>query len=358
MKIVILAGGVGTRFWPMSRRDEPKQLCRLFSKKTMLEETVERFRSYPKNKIYISTSKILEKQIRKLFSDLPQENFIIEPACYDTAPAMGYAAAYLAKQDPDEPIAFIPSDHKIGRVDKFLRCLKEAERMILKTDKLLDISVYPFSPSTTLGYTKIGKRITEKNGVEFYEFLGHKEKPNFKTAQKYLDEGNYLWHANYYMWTPKNFLEAYKKYAPETYKILLEIQSLFGKNQEEKIIDLYKKMKKISFDYAITEKMDSQNISIILGDFDWNDIGAWNTLYENMLTKTDEKRNMVIGDRLNIDTSGCLIYGKENKMIATIGLDDLVIVDTDDALLICPKSRAQEVKKAVDELKLRGGKYL
>jgi len=117
-------------------------------------------------------------------------------------------------------------------------------------------------------------------------------------------------------------------------------------------------MKKISFDYAITEKMDPQNISIILGDFDWNDIGAWNTLYENMLTKTDEKRNMVIGDRLNIDTSGCLIYGKENKIIATIGLDDLVIVDTDDALLVCPKSRAQDVKKAVDELKLRGGKYL
>ncbi|HHE45843.1 MAG TPA: mannose-1-phosphate guanylyltransferase [Candidatus Moranbacteria bacterium] len=358
MKIIILAGGVGTRFWPMSRKNKPKQLCKLLSSKTMLEETVERFKNYPKNKIYISTTKILEKPIREIFSDFPSENFIIEPACRDTAPAMGFVATYLAKKDPDEPIAFIPSDHKIGRVEKLLHCLEEAEQVILKTGKLLDISVYQFSPSTTLGYTKIGKRIMEKDGVEFYEFLGHKEKPDFKTAQKYLESGNYLWHANYYMWTPRKFLEAYQKYAPEMYKTLLKIQSLLGKGQTEKISALYKSMQKISIDYAITEKINANNIAIILGDFDWNDIGAWNTLYENMLTKTDEKKNMVVGDRLNIDTSNCLVYGKENKMIATIGVDDLVIIDTDDALLVCPKSRAQEVKKAVDELKLRGGKYL
>ena len=358
MKIVILAGGVGTRFWPIGRVNKPKQLCKLLSEKTMLEETRQRFQDYPPEKIFISTTKILEKSIRKILPDIPANNFIIEPACRDTAPAMGYVATYLNKQDPDEPIAFIPSDHKIGRVSKFIRSLKEAERMILETGKLLDISVRPSNPSTTLGYTKIGKLMAEKNGIEFYEFLGHKEKPDFKMAQKYLEAGNYLWHANYYMWTPKKFLSAYQKYVPAMYKTLKKIETLLGTNKEVEISDLYQKMQKISFDYAITEKMSTQDIAIILGDFGWNDIGAWDTLYENMLTKTDEKRNMVVGDRLNIDTSGCIIYGKENKMIATIGIDNLVIIDTDDALLICPKSRAQEVKKVVAELKLRGGKYL
>jgi len=358
MKIVILAGGVGTRFWPMGRTTRPKQLCKLLSDKTMLEETRQRFQNYPPEKIYVSTTQVLEKSIRELLTDIPAENFIIEPACRDTAPAMGYVATYLNQQDPDEPIAFIPSDHKIGQVNKFLNSLKEAEKMILKTGKLLDISVRPFSPSTTLGYTKIGKLINKKNGVEFYEFLGHKEKPDFRTAQKYLEAGNYLWHANYYMWTPKNFLAAYQKYVPEMYQILEKIGALLGRDQETKIIELYQQMQKISFDYAITEKMSVRDIAIILGDFGWNDIGAWDTLYENMLTKTDEKRNMVVGDRLNIDTSECIIYGKENKMIATIGIDNLVVIDTDDALLICPKSRAQEVKKVVAELKLRGRKYL
>ncbi len=358
MKIVILAGGVGTRFWPMGRITKPKQLCKLLSDKTMLEETRQRFKGYLPEKIYISTTKVLEKSIKKLFTDIPAENFIIEPACRDTAPAMGYVATYLNQKDAEEPIAFIPSDHKIGRVKKFLCSLEEAEKMILKTGKLVDISVRPSSPSTTLGYTKVGKLITKKNGIEFYEFLGHKEKPDFKTAQKYLEAGNYFWHANYYMWTPKKFLAAYQKYVPEMYQILKKIGALLGKDQEAKVVDLYKQMQKISFDYAITEKMLVQDIAIILGDFDWNDIGAWDTLYENMLTKTDEKRNMVVGDRLNIDTSECIIYGKENKMIATIGIDNLVIIDTDDALLVCPKSRSQEVKKVVDELKLRGQKYL
>lgn len=357
MKIVILAGGTGTRFWPLSRNDKPKQLCRLLSEKTMLEETLERFKEYPAEKVYISTTKALAGKIKELFSDFPQKNYIIEPALRDTAPAMGYVASYLANIDPDEPMVFVPSDHHIGRIDKFLRSLREAEKVIRETGKLLDISVYPTSPTTTLGYTKIGKMIEERNGVEFYEFLGHKEKPDFKTAQKYLRDGSYLWHANYYMWTPKRFLEAYGKYAPQMYKTLMEIQPLFGVD-EEKITELYSSMEKISIDYAITEKMDPKDLMIIRGDFDWSDIGAWDTLWENMLTKTDEKRNMVMGDRINIDTSGSLIYGREGKIIATVGVDDLVIIDTDDALLVCPKSRAQDVKKLVEEMRQRGGKYL
>jgi mannose-1-phosphate guanylyltransferase len=358
MKIVILAGGGGSRLWPMSRDNVPKQLCRLLSEKTMIEETIDRFKDYPKKDIYISTTRNLEKEIKEILPDIPQENFIVEPAKRDTAPAMGYVAAYLDRLDPDEPIAFIPSDHHIGRVEKLLRCLKEADKVIKETGKMLDISVYPNSPTTTLGYTRIGNLVRESNGVEFYEFLEHKEKPDFETAKRYLEDGNYLWHANYYMWTPKKFLEAYEKYAPDIHSVLKKIQTLIDKNEEDKIRELFLTLPKISIDYAITEKMDPKNLLIIQGDFDWSDIGAWDTLHENMLTKTDERRNLVRGERLNIDTSGCLIFGKDKKLIATVGVDDLVIIDTDDALLVCPKARAQDVKKAVEELKSRGGKYL
>ena len=359
MKIVILAGGTGTRFWPMSRADMPKQLCKLVSAKTMLEETLDRFKEWPKEKIFISTTKSLVDKIKEVLPDFPEDHYIVEPALRDTAPAMGYVANYLFTIDPDEPIAFIPADHHIGQVDKFLRSIKEAEKAILETGKMLDISVYPTSPTTTLGYTKVGKRLRESDGVEFFEFLGHKEKPDHETAQQYLKEGNYLWHANYYMWTPRKFLEAYEKYAPEMYAVLMKIQKLLGdKSKEKEIEDLYETMEKISIDYAITEKMDSSELLIIRGDFDWDDIGAWDTLYQNMLVNTDENNNVVFGERINIDTSGCLIYGREGKMIATIGVDDLVIVDTDDALLVCPKSRAQEVKKVVEILKKKGKKYL
>ena len=359
MRIVILAGGGGSRLWPMSRKELPKQFCKLISEKTMFEETLERFKNYPLEKIYIATTNDLLNQILTLVPKFPRENIIIEPCRRDTGPAMGYAATYLNLIDSNESIAFIPSDHYIGRSDRFLSAIREAEDIINETGKMLDISIYPTSPNTALGYTKIGQKKFEKNGIEFYEFLGHKEKPNFETAKKYIEEGNYLWHANYYMWTPKKLLEAYEKYAPELSVKLKEIALLMKEgNRENEIKKIYLSMDKISIDYAITEKMDPREVLIIQGEFEWKDIGTWDTLYENMLTKTDEKRNLVRGERLDIDTCGCVIYGNDKKLIATIGVDDLVIIDMEDVLLICPKGRSQEVKRAVDELKERGGKYL
>ena len=359
MRIVILAGGGGSRLWPMSRNDMPKQFCKLISDKTMFEETLARFKDYPIEKIYIATTKELLRQVQELVPDFPTKNIIVEPGRRDTGPAMGYAATFLGLLSPDEPIAFIPSDHYIGRNDRFINSIREAEDVIRETGKMLDISIYPTNPNTALGYTKIGAKKFEKNGVEFYEFLAHKEKPDFATAKQYIEDGNYLWHANYYMWTPRKFLEAYEKYAPELSATLKKIALLMkAGNNEEDIKKLYLSMEKISIDYAVTEKMDPTDVLIIQGEFEWKDIGAWDTLHENLLTKTDERRNLVRGERLNIETSGCIIYGKDNKLIATIGIDDLVIIDTDDALLICPKSRSQEVKKVVTELKERGKKYL
>ncbi len=359
MKIVILAGGMGTRFWPLTRDEQPKQLCRLISSKTLLEETLDRFSSWPSEKIFISTTRGLLPKICKLLPDFTERNYIVEPALRDTAPAMGYVAAWLSRLDGEEPIAFVPADHFIGKKEKFLLSLREAEKVICETGKLLDISVTPSGPVTTLGYTKIGKLVRQENGVDFYEFLGHKEKPDQKTAEKYFSQGGYLWHANYYMWTPRKFLESYKKYAPSMYLVLEKIKNLLGEGAKlEVVAKLYEELEKTSFDYAITEKMNSEEILIIKGDFFWDDIGAWNTLYQNALSRTDKNRNLVRGEALMVDTQGCLLYGRKGKMIATLGLENLVIVDTEDALLVCPQARAQEVKKIIEELRKKGKKYL
>jgi len=358
MKIVVLAGGGGTRLWPMSRKNKPKQFCKLISDKTILEETLARFEEWPKEKIFIATTKNLIEPLQEILPNFPKENIIAEPSKRDTAPAMGYAALRLSLADENEPIAFIPSDHYIGQVDRFIKSIQKAEEVIKETGKLLDISIHPTSPNTALGYTKVSNRVLEKDGVEFYQFESHTEKPDFKTAQKYLENGNYLWHANYYMWTPKLFLEAYQEHSPEIHKDLMKIKEAIKEGDEEKVDEIYSQMKKISIDYAIMEKMSPKNVLIIKGDFDWKDIGAWDTLHENLMTKTDEKRNLVRGERLNIDTSNSIIYGTDEKLIATVGLEDIVVVDTKDALLICSKSKAQDIKKVIEELEERGKKYL
>lgn len=352
MKVVILAGGGGTRLWPLSREKKPKQFTKIIGEETLFEQTVKRFLlSFEPKDIYVCLNKNLVEQAQTLAPIISKENYIIEPEKRDTAPAMGLVAAFLFAKFPDEPFVYAPSDHFIGDEDKFIRCLKIAEKTILETGKMLDIAVWPTFPSTVLGYTHIGERMNEVDGIETFQFLGHAEKPQFEIAKKYLQQGDYLWHANYYMWTPRKILEAFKKHSPEHYKVLTDIIKCYRSNNAFKIDELFAMMEKISFDYAITEKIEPENVLIIKGDFDWSDVGAFDVLYEAQKAAVDENNNVVFGKMVSKDSTDCLVYGKPDKIIATVGLSDLVIVDTDDVLLICPKGKAQDVKEIVAELK-------
>ena len=212
MKIIILAGGTGTRFWPQSREKSPKQFSSIIDKKSMIELTYDRFiPAFKKNDIYFSTNKKFVKKIKNFFPGVSEGNIIVEPEKLDTAPAMGFAAAHLFLKFPDEPMVFAPSDHFIANKKEFIKNLQLADQLIRKTGKMMDISITPNFPSTVLGYTRVGSKYLEKNGIKVYQFEGHVEKPDFNHAKKYLESGDYLWHANYYMWTPRLFLEAYKK---------------------------------------------------------------------------------------------------------------------------------------------------
>lgn len=356
MQIVILAGGVGTRLWPLGRKHNPKQFFPMISDKPLVRETYDRFaKTYPKNKIFFSVTADLLPHLRKLFPRVPALQFIVEPSRRDTAPAMGYVATYLSLLSPDEPMVFVPSDHFVANKDIYLRCFKVGEELIKETGKMVDIGITATFPSTVLGYTKIAARYATRRSVSVYHFSGHTEKPDLATAMEYLSNGDYLWHGNYYMWTPRLFLKAFKHYAPAMHATLAEIQELITKRGAKKAIArLYDQLEKVSFDYAITEKIAKHDVLIIKGEFGWSDVGAWDVLYKQLHHTADVSGNVTKGSVIHVDTKNCLFYGHERKVIAAIGVENMVIVDTPDALLVCPIHKAQEVKKLFPELERRG----
>lgn len=355
MNFVILAGGVGERLWPLGTPEKPKQFHALVGDEPLIVQAVRRIfpsvipsgarraesrdltdeisRLRPASRgsarnddLFFSTSERYVSMLKELFPDVPDDHYLVEPARRDTGPAMAYVADRLMKQAPDEPVAFIPSDHTIGDVERFRATLTVAEQLIRETGKMVDIGVPAEFPSTVLGYTHVGKKLEDRDGVEVYEFLGHTEKPARDIAEQYCASGEYLWHASYYMWTPRKIMAAVERYAP----------------------DLLTGTQKISFDYAITEHMDPKDVLILKGDFDWSDVGAWDVLYNKLASAPGE--TVTRGEVVALDCKGSLVFAQGGRKVGVIGLKDMVVVDTPEGLLVCPKNRAQEVKKLVQEM--------
>ncbi len=354
MKIVILAGGKGTRLWPVSRNKRPKQIVPILQGKTLIEETLNRLKGEISFRdVYLLIGEKMFREFKKIAPKITKSgvNIMIEPGSRDTGPAMAWASAVLNDKYPNEPLLFMASDHYIRDKESLWKAIRAEEELVKKTGKLLDISIVPEFPSTALGYTRIGKIFKDIDGVEIFNFKGHKEKPDFKTAKRMIQTGEYLWHANFYMWTPSKFLGAFKKYAPKVYQGIFKTKELWDNKKNSEAKKIYDNLERISVDYAVTEKLNPKDVLIVKGDFGWNDIGSWMALHGEMLSEGDEQQNVVYGDWTGIDTSNSFIMTtSKKKIIATLGVDDIIVVDTEDALLICPRGRSQDVKKIVEEL--------
>lgn len=352
---LILAGGGGTRLWPKSKQETPKQFLKLFDKQTLTQVAVERFAQIlPMEKIFVVT--VSEDYKKEIIKELPKflpENIIVEPARRETGPAHALGALFIASKDSDAVIMTEAADRLVKPIPRYLETLLSASEMAYERHILVAMGVEPRYPHTGLGHIKKGSRIKVKGNIDFYKLDRFVEKPPINLAKKYTESGRYLWNAGQYVWRADDLLNAFKKHAPAIYKNLEDIKPYIGKQNERKIIaEEYKKMPSISVDYAISEK--EKNFCVVAGDFFWTDIGDWREVWAN--SRKDNKSNVVIsgdepgGEVLTFDTNDSLIHSN-GRMVAVVGLDNVVVVDTKEALLVCSKSHAQSVKKVVEKLK-------
>lgn len=345
-----MAGGTGTRLWPLSRTNKPKQFQKLVSDKTMLQDTLARLDFLKPDDIYVSTNAEYETVVREQTAGkIPSSHIILEPALRDTAPSIGLAATYLAKKHPKEVMAIIYADHLIQKKEEFIKKIKVAEKLAREENSLNIIEVKAKFPNVNLGYVKIGKMLRELNGVEVFAFEKFTEKPDLKTAIAFLNSYKYLWNTGLYVWRIETILNKFKKHLPGTYSNLQKIQKSIGtKNEKTVIQQLYPLCDKISIDYGVMEKIDPKEVRIIPAELGWSDVGTWDSIFSELVQGNDN--NLIKAKHVGIDTQGSLIYGTKDKLIATIGVKDLVIVETNDAILICDKKRSHDVKKIVEKL--------
>lgn len=359
---LILAGGGGTRLWPRSRQKTPKQFLKLFDNKTLTQVAVDRFSEIlPMEKIFIVTvSEEYKNEIIKEIPEFKKENILVEPARRETGPSHALGALLIQSKDPDAVIMTEAADRLVKPISRYLETLSRAAEEAYENHVLIAMGVEPRYPHTGLGHIKKGEKIKTPGNVDFYKLEEFVEKPELELAKKYTSSGKYLWNAGQYVWRADDLLNSYKKHQPEIYKNLEEIRPHLDKLDEGKfLISEYQKMPSISVDYAISEK--EKNFLVVAGDFFWTDIGDWREVWAN--SKKDNKSNVVIsendkgGEIETIDTTDSLIHS-DGRMIAVVGLDNVVVVDTKDALLVCSKSHAQSVKKIVEKLKEENRKEL
>ncbi len=353
MYIVIMAGGKGTRFWPRSRAATPKQLLDITGEQTMIQQTVERVLpvSGPE-KILIVTNAEQAEELQRQLPVIPAENIIIEPVGRNTAPCICLAATKIHKTAPGEVMAVLPADHHIGSPDAFVASLRIAEKAAADTGALVTFGIQPNAPETGYGYIEYDAG--KSTGLEnVFTVLNFHEKPDRKRAQQYLAQGNFLWNSGMFIWKTSVILDYIENLLPAMYAGIKPVEELWDTPEiGSAIAKAYEQSESISIDYGVMEKAD--NVLTIPGDFGWNDIGSWSAIYD--IAPKDADGNALRGDVVMVDAGNNFVHAQ--KTTAIVGLDNIVVVETDDAVLVCARDRVQDVRKVVDELEKKGRKEL
>lgn len=352
---LLVVGGGGTRLWPVSRVNSPKQFLKLFDNKTLTQITSYRFNKILLwNHIYaVTTSEDYKKEILNEVPEFLPQNIIVEPMKRNTAAAHALGAVYISKVDPKAIILNEAADHLVDPQREYLKNLLTAAEAVYDKDLLLAIGIKPTYPNIGYGYIKIGEKLFESEGKHVFKLDAFTEKPDLEIAKKYLATGKYFWNGNQYVWSAKSFLNALSRYAPEIAHGMEIISKTLGtKDEVQTIKEVYTNLPDISVDYAVSEK--ARNFIMLIADYSWTDIGDWKEVWEN--SPKDHNGNLILTgngnkvDVINIDTTDALIHS-DGRLIAVVDVDNLVIIDTKDALLVTTKSRAQSVKKIVEKLK-------
>jgi mannose-1-phosphate guanylyltransferase len=347
---LILAGGSGTRFWPLSRRSRPKQVLALGSKDPLIVETVRRLRGFASSReIAVACGRLHANQIRSLLPEIPREQFLIEPVARNTAPIVGWAALRVRAKDPDGVMVVLPSDHRVENAARFRALLKTAARLC-QDGTLFTLGIVPIGPETGYGYLRLGAKLPGgARGVKSFV-----EKPSLAEARRYLATREYLWNAGIFIFRADAILREIERLLPQLAKVLDRIAPTVGTRGEQRAVEeLFPRAPSISLDYGVMER--APRVATLPADMGWSDLGSFTALFE--LARKDSANNVTEGQALLIDSHGCLALGRERPMVL-LGVDDLVVVDAGDVLLVVPKARAQEVRLAVEELSRRGLTHL
>lgn len=352
MKVVIFAGGVGTRLWPLSRKNTPKQFEKIVGNKSMLQIAVKKlFPEFSWSDIYISTGIHYEDIVREQLVELPSENIIVEPEMRDVGPAVGLVTAIFEKLNPNEPIALLwGSDHLVKKEDVFRNALRAAEKLVLDDpEKIVFIGQKPRFASQNLGYIEFGKKLQEIGDIPVSEFVGFEYRPHLSTAERFVKDGQHAWNLGYFVTTPKFLWKLFEQFAPSLFKDLKKISKAYQtKDYQEILSETYPKIDKISFDNAILEKMAASSGLVLSIDIGWSDIGAWEALKEALSETADE--NVTKGKVLVEDSRDCLVFNFTDQLTVGIDLEELLVINTEDVVLVCPKKSVPKIKKLVESL--------
>ncbi len=349
MYAVIMAGGKGARFWPRSREKKPKHLLDILSEKTIIQETVDRIKPLiPPDNILVVTGKKHVRTLIKQLPEIPLRNIIIEPEGKNTAACIGLAALHICKKVADDVMVVLPSDHAIDDSKKFINAIEAAAKIAEQENGLVTIGIKPSSIQTGFGYIEIANSFKHIAGEEVFRVGSIREKPDYQQAAQFIQSGNFYWNGGMFIWKASVILKEISRWLPDLYAGLMKINETLGTSREAVTVrHVYKKLSSISIDYGVMEKAD--NVFVIPGNFGWSDVGSWDALWE--ISPKDIKENVILSGSQAIleDSESSLIY-TPRKLTALVGVKDLIIVETKDALLICKKGRSQDVKRIVEKL--------
>lgn len=353
---VIMAGGIGSRFWPLSKVKRPKQFLDILGTgRTLLQQTFDRFAQLmPADHVFIVSNLEYRDLIREQLPQVPQENILLEPLRRNTAPCIDYANFRIQQKDPGARIVVAPSDHLIVKEEEFLRCVRDGFEFVASNDALLTMGIVPSRPETGFGYIQsFQKEVAGYESSGFKKVKTFTEKPDLEMAKVFLESGDFYWNAGIFFWSLNNIMEAFESHLPEIHNLFREGEGLYNTDREASFIaQTYGNCRNISIDYGIMEK--AENVYVLISDFGWSDLGTWGSLYEQL--EKDDGLNSVTGKNVFMyESTGNIVNVQEETLVVLQGLKEYIVVQNENVILICKREEEQKIKHFVNEIRTEIG---